>query len=54
MYLYVSINISVHVKLSLLKYGNYTNFITTMNVFLLAPIFSCMSEVIHGEMSKAV
>ena len=40
-------------KFRILKCGRYTNFIMAMNVFLLASILDCMSEVVHGEMSEA-
>ena len=43
----------VHVKFRILKCGKYTNFIRTMNVFLLAPILGCMFEIVYGEMSEA-
>ena len=34
--------------------ANITNFIMAINVFLLAPILGCVTEIVRGEMSGAV
>ena len=44
----------IHLKFRILKCDTYTNYIMAMNVFLLAPILGCVSEVIRGELSEAV